>query len=207
MFCIRKCSSAFPEHRRRIPVGSSWHLHQQPVVDSPKKKKVTVLTIDGGGIRGLIPGTILAFLEDQLRKLDGEDVRLSDYFDYIAGTSTGGLITAMLATPGKNSRPTLRWLRRERTAAPLFAAKEINPLYLEHGPHILAQKRSKVAAAGIYSGGVGPKVQRQVPPCQDPASARRDEGEQHAPPRLHPYLRRQDAPASHLHNLRGGPSI
>jgi patatin-like phospholipase/acyl hydrolase len=77
------------------------------VVDSPKKKKVTVLTIDGGGIRGLIPGTILAFLEDQLRKLDGEDVRLSDYFDYIAGTSTGGLITAMLATPGKNSRPTL----------------------------------------------------------------------------------------------------
>jgi patatin-like phospholipase/acyl hydrolase len=78
------------------------------VVDSPKKKKVTVLTIDGGGIRGLIPGTILAFLEDQLRKLDGEDVRLSDYFDYIAGTSTGGLITAMLATPGKNSRPTLR---------------------------------------------------------------------------------------------------
>jgi patatin-like phospholipase/acyl hydrolase len=103
------------------------------VARSPKKKKVTVLTIDGGGVRGLIPGTILAFLEDQLRKLDGEDVRLADYFDYIAGTSTGGLITAMLATPGKKGRP-------------LFAAKEINPFYLEHGPHIFPQKRSKIAA-------------------------------------------------------------
>jgi patatin-like phospholipase/acyl hydrolase len=30
-------------------------------------RKVTVLTIDGGGIRGLIPGTILAFLEKKLQ--------------------------------------------------------------------------------------------------------------------------------------------
>lgn len=30
-------------------------------------KMVTVLSIDGGGVRGLIPGTILAFLESQLQ--------------------------------------------------------------------------------------------------------------------------------------------
>ncbi|GLJ57506.1 hypothetical protein SUGI_1337060, partial [Cryptomeria japonica] len=30
-------------------------------------------------------------------KLDGEDARLADYFNIMAGTSTGGLITTMLA--------------------------------------------------------------------------------------------------------------
>lgn len=30
-----------------------------------KGKKIAVLSIDGGGVRGIIPGTILAFLESQ----------------------------------------------------------------------------------------------------------------------------------------------
>jgi len=63
-------------------------------------RRVTVLTIDGGGIRGLILGTVLAFLETRLQELDGPDARLADYFDYVAGTSTGGLLVSMLAAPG-----------------------------------------------------------------------------------------------------------
>ena len=36
--------------------------------NSPDKEKlVTVLSIDGGGIRGIIPATILAFLEEELK--------------------------------------------------------------------------------------------------------------------------------------------
>ncbi|KAG4962443.1 hypothetical protein JHK82_039131 [Glycine max] len=66
---------------------------------------VTVLSIDGGGIRGIIPGIILGFLESELQKLDGDHVRLADYFDVIAGTSTGGLVTAMLTAPNENNRP------------------------------------------------------------------------------------------------------
>ncbi|KAF8377522.1 hypothetical protein HHK36_030904 [Tetracentron sinense] len=66
---------------------------------------ITILSIDGGGIRGIIPGTILAYLESQLQELDGEDARLADYFDVIAGTSTGGLLTAMLTAPDDNNRP------------------------------------------------------------------------------------------------------
>ncbi|KAF0906402.1 hypothetical protein E2562_009753 [Oryza meyeriana var. granulata] len=84
---------------------------------------VTVLSIDGGGVRGIIPGTILAFLEEKLQKLDGPDARIADYFDVIAGTSTGGLVTAMLAAPNDQGRP-------------LFAAKDINGFYLEHSPKI-----------------------------------------------------------------------
>ncbi|KAL4307965.1 hypothetical protein HN51_042404 [Arachis hypogaea] len=89
---------------------------------------ITILSIDGGGIRGLIPATILNFLESQLQELDGEDVRLADYFDVISGTSTGGLVTAMLTAPDKHNRP-------------LFAAKDIKPFYMEHCPNIFPQPR------------------------------------------------------------------
>lgn len=43
---------------------------------------VTILSIDGGGIRGIIPGVILGFLESELQKLDGEDARLADYLTW-----------------------------------------------------------------------------------------------------------------------------
>ncbi|GFY86883.1 phospholipase A 2A [Actinidia rufa] len=88
---------------------------------------ITILSIDGGGIRGIIPATILAFLESQLQELDGEDARLADYFDVIAGTSTGGLVTAMLTAPDENNRP-------------LFGAKDIKQFYLDHSPKIFPQK-------------------------------------------------------------------
>ncbi|KAJ9166201.1 hypothetical protein P3X46_020983 [Hevea brasiliensis] len=89
---------------------------------------VTILSIDGGGIRGLIPGTILSFLESELQKLDGEEARIADYFDVIAGTSTGGLLTAMLTAPNENNRP-------------LFAAKDIKDFYLNHCPKIFPQPK------------------------------------------------------------------
>ncbi|CAD5188267.1 unnamed protein product [Musa acuminata subsp. malaccensis] len=89
-------------------------------------KLITILSIDGGGIRGVIPATILSFLESELQKLDGDDVRIADYFDVIAGTSTGGLVTAMLAAPDENNRP-------------LFAAKDMKSFYLEHSPKIFPQ--------------------------------------------------------------------
>ncbi|CAL0322443.1 unnamed protein product [Lupinus luteus] len=87
---------------------------------------VTILSIDGGGIRGIIPATIIEFLESKLQELDGEDARLADYFDVISGTSTGGLVTAMLTAPDENNRP-------------LFAAKDIKPFYLKHCPSIFPQ--------------------------------------------------------------------
>ncbi|XP_066336287.1 patatin-like protein 2 isoform X1 [Miscanthus floridulus] len=89
---------------------------------------VTVLSIDGGGIRGLIPATIIACLEKKLQDLDGPDARIADYFDVIAGTSTGALITSMLAAPDENRRP-------------LFAAKDISKFYLENGPKIFPQRK------------------------------------------------------------------
>ena len=56
-----------------------------------------ILSIDGGGIRGIIPARFLCELESQVSKQKGEQVRLCDYFDLICGTSTGGIIAIGLA--------------------------------------------------------------------------------------------------------------
>nr|XP_017240656.1 PREDICTED: patatin-like protein 2 isoform X2 [Daucus carota subsp. sativus] len=100
--------------------------NKPPATQTTKGKTVTVLSIDGGGIRGIIPGTILAFLESKLQELDGPDARIAQYFDVISGTSTGGLVTAMLTAPGEDNRSR-------------FAAKDINKFYSENGPEIFPQ--------------------------------------------------------------------
>src|SRR6266576_536706 len=58
-----------------------------------------LLALDGGGIRGVITLEILAEIEHQLQKKlgRGDDFVLADYFDYIAGTSTGAIIATCLA--------------------------------------------------------------------------------------------------------------
>jgi patatin-like phospholipase/acyl hydrolase len=58
----------------------------------------TVLSIDGGGIRGLIPAVILSKLEEALAAR-GLPTALERHFDLICGTSTGGIIAAGLTTP------------------------------------------------------------------------------------------------------------
>ncbi|PQP93295.1 patatin-like protein 2 [Prunus yedoensis var. nudiflora] len=92
----------------------------------------TILSIDGG-VRGLIiPATILAFLESELKTLDGKDARVAHYFDVVSGMSTGGLVTLMLTTPtGENG--------------PLFEANKIKTFYFEQGPHIFPREPTKTA--------------------------------------------------------------
>ncbi|GAA0948546.1 patatin-like phospholipase family protein [Virgisporangium aurantiacum] len=58
-----------------------------------------ILTLDGGGIRGVITLGVLAELETQLRKRTGDpDYRLCQFFDLIGGTSTGAIIATGLAS-------------------------------------------------------------------------------------------------------------
>lgn len=65
----------------------------------PKLQK-KFLALDGGGIRGILTVEILAKIESLLRDKLGKDERfvLADYFDFIAGTSTGGIIAACLSS-------------------------------------------------------------------------------------------------------------
>lgn len=55
------------------------------------KKQFKILSIDGGGIKGLYSASVLARIEEKTQK------KITDYFDMICGTSTGGLIALGLS--------------------------------------------------------------------------------------------------------------
>ena len=61
----------------------------------PKK----ILALDGGGIRGMITIEVLAAIETELRQQlkKGTEFRLSHFFDFVAGTSTGAIIAACIS--------------------------------------------------------------------------------------------------------------
>ena len=62
------------------------------------QKTYTALSIDGGGIRGLIPIKFLSKIEDKTKK------PICELFDYIGGTSTGGLLTLGLTVPDPRNK-------------------------------------------------------------------------------------------------------
>ncbi|WP_243286100.1 patatin-like phospholipase family protein [Geothrix terrae] len=76
-----------------------------------------ILSIDGGGIRGLIPALVLAELERRTGRA------VADCFDLIAGTSTGGILALGLAVPGEGGRPR-------------YSAQDLAGLYLKEGARI-----------------------------------------------------------------------
>ena len=77
---------------------------------------IKVLSIDGGGIRGIIPAIILAELQKRLAR------NLYEVFDLIAGTSTGGIIALGIGTRGHEGQP--------------YSPDELLNLYIENGPAI-----------------------------------------------------------------------
>jgi len=81
---------------------------------------IRILSLDGGGIRGIIPAMLLAELE---RRSGRPTVEL---FDLIAGTSTGGLIALALTCPAADRRPR-------------YAARELVGIYEREGPVIFAR--------------------------------------------------------------------
>jgi predicted acylesterase/phospholipase RssA len=65
----------------------------------PGKRPFRLLSIDGGGIRGILPAMVLADLERRTNR------PIIDLFDMIVGTSTGSLIALALACPSEDGRP------------------------------------------------------------------------------------------------------
>jgi hypothetical protein len=55
----------------------------------PHKRKVCILSIDGGGMQGIIPCHALAYLEEAFQKKNNNLMaQIAEYFDIIVGTST-----------------------------------------------------------------------------------------------------------------------
>ncbi len=90
------------------------------------KKLTRILSIDGGGIRGILPGQILVDLEQILQaKTQDPSARIADYFDLFAGTSTGGILMCLYLCP-----------ENPRSSRPRYSAKQAVDLYLERGDEI-----------------------------------------------------------------------
>ena len=85
-------------------------------------KLVKVLSIDGGGIRGIIPALVLAEIERQTGR------PACELFDLIAGTSTGGIIALGVTVPGAEGTGANR--------QPRWSAQELAELYASDGPEI-----------------------------------------------------------------------
>ena len=100
--------------------------------DQRLERPYRVLSLDGGGMRGIYTGAFLARLTDQFARLKGEPaLDLGLGFDLITGTSTGAIVGCALAV----GRP----------------MADVVSLYREHGPkifpHRLTGKRSAVYRA------------------------------------------------------------
>ncbi|CAA7052024.1 unnamed protein product [Microthlaspi erraticum] len=71
-----------------------------------QRGKICILSIDGGGMRGIIPGKALAYLEHALKSKSGDpNARIADYFDVASGSGIGGIFTAMLFASSDGDRP------------------------------------------------------------------------------------------------------
>lgn len=85
-----KCCEDFADNKFvRCPfcfTGTSWRTKELP-----PNSGFRILSLDGGGMRGIITLTVIKKLEGIIGQ------PLVDFFDYVAGTSTGGLIAAALA--------------------------------------------------------------------------------------------------------------
>ncbi len=92
-----------------------------------KNKYVRILSIDGGGIRGIIPGWVLVSLEEKLKLKTNSEARISDFFDLIVGTSTGGILAC-----GYLSKPAGESLA--------YDAKHVANLYKIFGPYIFKKE-------------------------------------------------------------------
>jgi len=91
--------------------------------DRPKR----LLAIDGGGLRGALSLEILAAIEAGLRTRYGRpDLVLADYFDYVAGTSTGAIIASALAL----GRPVDEVRRRYESLGHMVFDKRFLPMRL-----------------------------------------------------------------------------
>ncbi|KAJ4955670.1 hypothetical protein NE237_012453 [Protea cynaroides] len=71
-----------------------------------EEKKTRILSIDGGGTKGLIAGAALIHIEDQIQVKTGDSQsRIADFFDILAGTGIGAIYAAMLTADDGNGRP------------------------------------------------------------------------------------------------------
>lgn len=99
----------------------------------------TILSIDGGGIRGLIPAVVLAEIERRTQR------RIADLFQLIAGTSTGGILAVGLTVPDTAGRPK-------------YTAQDMVDLYANNGDKIFRKQWWRQKLSWLNGASYSPKA-------------------------------------------------
>ena len=86
---------------------------------------IRVLTIEGGGVRGIIPTRLLTALESLA------EAPITDLFDVLVGTSTGGMLVLGLVAPGEGG-------------GPAYPARNVGDIYTSHGQQIFPKPASSL---------------------------------------------------------------
>jgi patatin-like phospholipase/acyl hydrolase len=105
---------------------------------------MNILSIDGGGIRGIIPAVILNYIEKGLQRQSGNpNATLADYFDLIAGTSAGGILACFYLMPPNSSNS-------------CYFASEAIDMYATRGAEIFDRKcmRKGIAKPKYHADGL-----------------------------------------------------
>jgi hypothetical protein len=122
------------------------YLTDEKSKEETKMAKFNILSLDGGGVRGIITATILTEVEKVTQSLHQQN--LGEYFDLVTGTSTGSLITAMIARG--------------------MTADEIVKKYFDLAKQVFPQKKSELIAEKL---GHIPWIGRSLKSVADKISA------------------------------------
>jgi uncharacterized protein len=98
--------------------------------------RLRILSIDGGGIRGLIPALVISEIERRLEETTGDKRPLSDWFHLLAGTSTGVLIALGMAAPDESC----------------MNGEKLVSLYRDEGPRIFRFTSQRLRSLGGWTG-------------------------------------------------------
>lgn len=141
----------------------------------PVDRPFRILSIDGGGIKGILPATILSNLESNLPGNHG----LARHFDMIAGTSTGGIIAIGISlgipakdildlylTKGDRIFPSAPWVLR-KLGRHLGAAKQV--FHRRYDPTVLDHELARIVGGRSFGDAkcrlVIPAFDQNTEPC------------------------------------------
>lgn len=111
-----------------------------------------VLSLDGGGIRGIISASIIAHLEARLQVATNDPMaRISDFFDLLSGTSAGGILTALYLLPGSevsSGEINKDMAGNEMQFRPKYSAAQALEYYEELGPILFNRSFKQLIFSG-----------------------------------------------------------
>jgi len=108
--------------------------------------KLRVLSVDGGGIKGVVPATILQYLENKIKDITGDcKIKISDYIDFVSGTSTGSILGAGILIPNEKGKAK-------------YSMEQIVNLYYQFGQKIF--KKNFLRNLRTLWGIIGPKYSK-----------------------------------------------